>query len=366
MDKLGQLTKIAIKGFKSIKECDVDLRSINVLIGANGAGKSNFMCVFELIQSVLGRGLNYYAGKKGTETLFYNGKKETNTIVVELNFEENDLYSFAIEWTENNSFIFHNERFSIDGTELVDDVGHNQSNVLNVLRRWTNESGTKILNIMLNPGWIVYRFQDTTSSSRIKSEHNVSNCAAFFSDGRNLAAFLYRLKRHFPKEYADILSAVQLVAPYFSDFVLEPNELNEELIFLRWQQKESGDIFYASQLSDGTLRFICLATLLLQPALLQMSVIIIDEPELGLHPFAIAIFAELVKKASVNKQIILSTQSVELLNNFSAEDIIVVDKHENGSKFRRLELDKLTEWLEDDYTLGELWNKNILGGRFAQ
>ena len=138
------------------------------------------------------------------------------------------------------------------------------------------------------------------------------------------------------------------------DFELEPMEYNRELIVLRWLQKGCEDIFNASQLSDGTLRFICLATLLLQPAELQPATIIIDEPELGLHPFAITIFAELVKKVAVNKQVILSTQSVELLNNFEAEDVVVVDRGENGSEFKRLDPAKLAEWLEDDYTLGEL------------
>jgi len=188
-------------------------------------------------------------------------------------------------------------------------------------------------------------------------------------DGSNLAAFLYRLREHYPAEYGNILWAVQMIAPYFKDFILEPNEHNEELIFFRWQEKGCEEIFNPSQLSDGTLRFICLATLLLQPKKLQPATIIIDEPELGLHPFAITIFAEMVQKAAVDKQIILATQSVELLNNFDPEDVVVVDKNENGSDFKRiydrLSPQQLADWL-DDYSLGELWNKNIFGGRFAR
>jgi predicted ATPase len=200
----------------------------------------------------------------------------------------------------------------------------------------------------------------------MKVEHNLSNSKVLQWDASNLAAFLYRLKKHYPPVYRNILNSIQLVAPYFKDFELEPMEYNQELIVFRWLQKDCEDIFNASQLSDGTLRFICLATLLLQPTELQPATIIIDEPELGLHPFAITIFAELVNKAAFNKQIILSTQSVELLNNFEPEDVIVVDRGKNGSVFKRLDSAKLVDWLEDDYTLGELWNKNILGGRFSQ
>ncbi len=178
-------------------------------------------------------------------------------------------------------------------------------------------------------------------------------------DAANLAAFLYRLKNHFKQNYEEIVDTIRLVAPYFSDFVLDPQEGNEEQIVLRWRQTGCEDIFNASQLSDGTLRFICLTTLLLQPHELQPATIIVDEPELGLHPYAITIFAEMVRQLSNEKQIIISTQSVELLNEFDVEDVIVVDRSDNGSEFRRLDSEQLKLWLDGDYTLGDLWKKNI-------
>ena len=180
-------------------------------------------------------------------------------------------------------------------------------------------------------------------------------------DAANLAAFLFRLKSNYKKNYDEIVRTIQLIAPYFSDFVLEPQEGNEEQIVLKWQQKGCDDIFNASQLSDGTLRFICLATLLLQPHELQPATIVVDEPELGLHPYAITIFSEMVKQLSDEKQIIISTQSVELLNEFDVEDVIVVDRGENGSEFKRLDEEELDAWLEEDYALGDLWKKNVLG-----
>lgn len=362
-EKLGKLTKIAISGFKSIKECELDINALNVLIGSNGAGKSNLLSALELLQSVLSRALSYYAGKKGAETLFYNGKEVTDSILAEFHFGD-DVYSFEVEWTENNSLVFRSESLVIDGKELLGEGGHTESKALNFLR--TMSHNTEISKIMMNPGWIVYRFQDTTASSRKKSEQNILNDVAFMADGQNLPAFLYRLKESFPKDYAAILRAVQMVAPFFEDFVLAPKELNEEQIVLRWKHKTSGRICGASQLSDGTLRFICLATLLLQPADLQPVVLIIDEPELGLHPFAISIFAEMVHKAAVDRQIILATQSTDLLNCFTADDIIVVDYGKDGSKFERKSSESLAYWLENDYSLGELWNNNVLGGRFAR
>ncbi|MBQ3946742.1 MAG: AAA family ATPase, partial [Alphaproteobacteria bacterium] len=214
--------------------------------------------------------------------------------------------------------------------------------------------------------WRVYHFHDTSRTAKVKQEHNISNNKSLMFDAANLAAFLYRLKHNYTKSYNEIVETIRLIAPYFDDFVLEPQERNAEVIVLKWHQKGCEDIFNASQLSDGTLRFICLTTLLLQPDTLQPATIIVDEPELDLHPYAITMFAEMVKQVSAQKQVIISTQSVELLNEFDVEDVVVVNKDSNGAtSFRRLDEESLKIWL-DDYSLGDLWQKNILGGRLSK
>lgn len=212
----------------------------------------------------------------------------------------------------------------------------------------------------------MYHFHDTSRTAKVKQEHNISNNQALMFDASNLAAFLYRLKNNHGKSYDEIIETIRLIAPYFDDFMLEPQEGNAEQIVLKWHQKGCEDVFNASQLSDGTLRFICLTTLLLQPSELQPATIIVDEPELGLHPYAITMFAEMVKQVAAKKQIIISTQSVELLNEFSVEDVVVVNKDDDGaSTFNRLDEDELELWLED-YSLGDLWKKNVLGGRLSK
>ena len=359
-ERKEQLNRVVIRGFKSIKECELDLNNINVLIGANGSGKSNFISIFEMLRMILSRELAFYAGKKGgAGTLLYNGAKVTDSIVMEFYVGEN-VYGFELEATENDSLIFREEHYE-STSSLWGDGGHVESKL-------SDAKGDSLVGLMDTEDWlldphIVYQFHDTSSSSRIKRENIVANSVRLLSDARNLAAYLYRLKQSFPKEYSNILCAIQMVAPFFDDFVLEPKELNEEQIILKWKKKGCDDVFNAAQFSDGTLRFICLATLLLQPTELQPATIIIDEPELGLHPFAITILAEMVQKAAVNKQVILATQSAELLDNFDVDDVIVVDSGENGSEFKRLDEKQLKLWLENDYTLGELWNKNIFGGR---
>ena len=357
-----QLSKIVIKGYKSIKDCSLELENLNVLIGSNGAGKSNFMSVFLLFRNVVVHNLARYTGIKGVNSFFYNGTKFTDSVSIELHFNAY-IYAFELEASEYNNLIFSKERIEAGGLAWEAE-GHNET-------KW--EEGCQKVNLdsdglrVLSNGMLhLYHFNDTGSSSRIKREHNLSHNNILMWDASNLAAFLYRLQKHYNIEYKKIVKAVQRIAPYFKDFVLQPEEENNELIFLRWQERGRDTIFNPSQLSDGTLRFICLATLLLQPMALQPETIIIDEPELGLHPYAMTIIAELVKKAAAKKQVILATQSAEFLDHFEPENIIVVDRTANGSMFKRLNEERLKAWLEDDYSLGELWNKNLFGGRVAR
>ena len=358
------ISKIRIDGFKSIEHCDLSLNRINVLIGSNGAGKSNFISFFVMLQNILSHNLAVFVGQSGLDSLFFNGRKQTSEISAEIFFGSNS-YGFDLVPTDDNRLIFRQEYFGYHGrfenTSLVSS-GHSES-------LWhkgvSNNLSQYVVPILEQQSWRVYHFHDTSRFAPVKTEHNLANDKFLTANASNLAAFLYRLRKNFESSYFEILESIRLIAPFFDDFELEPNESNPEKIVLKWKQKGCEDIFNASQLSDGTLRFICLATLLLQPVELQPVTIIVDEPELGLQPYAIAVFAEMVKRASYRKQIIISTQSVEMLNEFDVEDVVVVNRDQERSVFQRLDADELRDWLDNDYSLGELWNKNVLGGRLS-
>ncbi len=210
--------------------------------------------------------------------------------------------------------------------------------------------------------WKLYHFHDTGDSAMVKQRHGISDNRYLRQDASNLAAFLYLLKHHFPIYYQRIVKTIQLIAPFFGDFDLHPQLDNAEQIELEWTEKNADIPFKAYHLSDGTLRFICLATLLLQPEEYIPDLILIDEPELGLHPYAIKVLASLLKTASKTKQIIISTQSIALLDEFEPEDVIVADRAEGWAHLQRLDTKALPDWL-DKYSLGELWQKNMLAGR---
>ena len=210
--------------------------------------------------------------------------------------------------------------------------------------------------------WQVYHVHDTSKSSILRKTAKLHDNASLRPDGANLPAFLYRLKQKHPESYRLIRRTVQRVAPFFDDFLLIPDPLNEETIRLAWKHRDSDQYFGASSLSDGSLRFIVLATLFLQPESLRPSLILVDEPELGLHPFAITLLAAMIQQAAANTQVILSTQSPQLLDHFAPEDVLVAERIAGGTQLTRLDSNRLAEWLED-YSLGQLWEKNEIGGR---
>jgi predicted ATPase len=210
--------------------------------------------------------------------------------------------------------------------------------------------------------WRVYHFHDTGTSSPMKKTGDVNDNRFLRPDGSNLAAFLFFLRHRHEVSYSLLRRTVQRVAPFFDDFQLEPQRLNPDKIRLEWRHKGSDAYFDAASLSDGTLRFIALATLFLQPEEHRPSVILVDEPELGLHPLAITLLASLVKQAAVKTQVIVSTQSPLLLDHFQPEDILVADRVKGATQLTRLDSERLLPWLEN-YSLGELWEKNEIGGR---
>jgi predicted ATPase len=208
-------------------------------------------------------------------------------------------------------------------------------------------------------GCRVFHFHDTSRDAPVKQQGYASDSQSLHPDAGNLAAVLLRMRDGDRGRYQRIVRTLKQVAPFFRDFVLKP-ELAPDRVRLRWLQEGSDTVLPADALSDGTLRFICLTTLLGQPEL--PGLIVLDEPELGLHPFAIVQLAGMLRAASQESQVLLATQSVTLMNQFELGDLVVVERRDGASVFERPDPDRLSEWLEE-YSLGELWEKNLLGGR---
>ncbi|NHZ79781.1 AAA family ATPase [Massilia sp. CCM 8695] len=361
MATVGRLQHIALAGFRSIKQLSLDLAPLNILIDANGAGKSNFLSFFSLMNRLAEKGLQLHvrAQLNGADRALYFGRKVTQRLAVDLQFPFN-RYRAVLVPTNDDTLVFESEAVLVHGRE-TGDAGRLNSQAL--AAPGSAESGLAQAG-MGSPArhvarclqdWKVYHFHDTSDSARVKGAYSIHATERLLPQGDNLAAFLYHIRE--TGNYQRIVRAIQRVAPFFHDFIFLP-EANE-LIRLRWKHTGSDDYFDANMLSDGTLRFMCIATLLQQPAM--PSIILLDEPELGLHPFAMHLLAAMMRSASESTQIIASTQSVTLANQFGWRDVVVVDQNSEGSQFRRLQEHEVAAWMEQ-YKLGDVWEMNALGG----
>jgi predicted ATPase len=297
--------------------------------------------------------------------MLHFGRKVTDELNLHFDFEPN-AYRCTLVPTSEDTLVFGDETMFYRSSEEYDSPwdqrlgsGHKETKLHEESQRF---SYTAIADHILHSinSWQVYHFHDTSEQAKVKSAGEVDDNRYLRPDAGNLAAFLYLLRETQRDAYRNIVDAIKMVAPFFDDFNLHPDRLNTRKIRLEWQERGSDAYFGAHALSDGTLRFISLATLLLQPEL--PTTILLDEPELGLHPYAIAVLADLLSSAATRTQIIVSTQSVTLIDHLSLEDLVVVDREGGESTFRRLSKKELSSWL-DEYTLGDLWEKNVFGGR---
>lgn len=362
------IEKVIISNYKSIRNLELPLQSINVLIGSNGVGKSNLISFFELAKSIIEKRFGRYTLEKGgIDNLLYRTRRESDCINGLLDFDNTNAFFFTLRPTQSNKGYI----------ELTGDYFNKSRNNEKKYTSWnqtiwdsTVEESCLLDNTKWRAGYIrnhfksftIYHFHDTSTKSPMRGECEIYDNDLLRDNGSNLAAYLYRLQQTDEKGFKLIEGVVRSIAPYFKCFKLRPNPINPNKISLEWEEKDTDMYLNGYSFSDGTIRFIALATLLLQTN--TPKVIIIDEPELGLHPAAINKFAEMIKKASFNSQIILSTQSTNLVNCFEPKNIVVVDREGGQSVFKRLSNEELSIWLNEyEYSLSDMWEKNLIGGQ---
>jgi len=370
-NSMARLRSIQITGWKSIQNIDppLELGPINVLIGANGSGKSNFVSFFKFLNELVAERLRTYIGRLGgAGSVLHFGSNMTPTLQAELNVEQETRhcrYSFCLALSVPDVLLFIDERFILEPpdypgprTNSASVGGHRESNIRQMAEQ--GDQSALVLRAVLSQ-CRVFHFHNTSDTAKIRLTDYIEANQHLYSDGGNLAAMLYLYQQTKPAVYRRILATIRKVMPVFDDFVLEPQRLNPKNILLNWKQSDSEYVFGPHQLSDGTLRAMALITLFLQPEEDLPDLIVLDEPELDLHPHAIEIVVGLIRAASRKTQVILTTQSTRFLDHFEPEEVIVSDFEAGHSVFRRLQADELQDWLED-YSVGELWENNVLGG----
>jgi len=364
---MANLDKLTIKGFKSIRELvDFELTDLNVIIGANGAGKSNLISFFRMLRAFIDGNLSRYVSDNGgAGDLLFNGRKTTDKMFFEMHFG-NRGFCFTLVPTPNNTCSVENEARYYENSyirgrwwELGDSPDGKSKMAREVSEETADADNSKHVYDAIK-SWQIYHFHDTGPQAGMRHYEIVEDSKILRQDAANIGPFLLKLKEKFQPEYKAIVVAIRTVIPFFDDFILEPQQSGpKSQVNISWNQRGSDYPMQPYHLSDGSIRFICLATALLQPD--PHSTIIIDEPELGLHPAAIVTLAELIQVAAQKTQVIVATQSPMLIDQFEIGDIIVAGRKDGASIFTRLDEKDFTEWLKD-YSVGELWTKNVIAG----
>jgi predicted ATPase len=359
-----RLTRITLRGFKTIKDLtDFGPGDLTVLIGPNGAGKTNFISFFRMLSWAMappGQLQVYVAQQGGASALLHDGPSATQRIeailTLNTNVATND-YGFVLSYAAGDSLLFTDEWYVYERrgqfrkpTNLG--AGHRESQLM-------ERPGTAKVILGMLQRIIVHQFHNTSQTARIRGKWDVLDNRWLKEDGANLASFLHRLAKEHPHYYNRIQDTLRLILPFFAAFELYPEYGS---VLLRWREIGSDQVFNASQASDGMLRAMALVALLQQPEADLPNMLILDEPELGLHPYAIEVLASLIRSASKHVQVVVATQSVSLIDRFDPNDIVVSDRKHRETSFKRLDNADLSEWLES-YTLSELWEKNVVGGR---
>jgi predicted ATPase len=366
----SKLERLEIEGFTSIVESSLALGGINVLVGANGAGKSNLVRAFELLGRIVDEDLRVHVAASGGASSLLNASGPARRIKLNLNWSTGATESgYTAELVPaDEGLFFIDERISFQKPPYDEpwthtiDRGHRETKLHETIALRGRGQAAASAVVDLLKGCRVYHFHDTSNDAPVKQMVSTADNLTLRPDAGNLASVLLGLRdgegAAGSVAYRRIVGAVRQVAPFFRDFVLEPE--SNDRVRLRWRESGSDAVFSAHQMSDGTLRFICLASLLLLPRLPPL--VVLDEPELGLHPYAIVALASLLRRAAVRSQVVMATQSVTLMNQFELPELVVVERGRTGSVFTRPDPDLLRDWLQD-YSLGELWEKNVLGGR---
>ena len=370
----ARIQSVSIRGFRSLRDVQLhNLPDATVIIGANGSGKSNIIRFFDMLSWMLkSRKLGEFIEQQGgADDQLYRGNKVTPRMEAEIQLRttrgRND-YGFSLAYGSPDRFFFSTEQFRFSNSDIAGDSqwtylegGHREARIVEAAQGAIPEANSTTASVIVNllRNCTAFQFHDTSVSSNIKKTWDVDDNLRLRSDGGNLAAVLHRLERHNIKKYDLICTHIGRILPVFDRFDIEESYGRVQL---RWRAKGTDRTFGAHLTSDGSLRFFALVTLLNLPPEMMPDVILLDEPELGLHPAAINLVGNMIQSVSAQRQAIIATQSPLLVDCFDLDGVVVLDLHDDATVLRRLDRQQFERWL-DDFTTGELWQQNLLGGR---
>ena len=361
----GRITEVSVSGFRSLSHIEkLQLPQLTVLIGANGVGKSSFLHFFEMLGWMLrDRKLQDYVVRRGGgDDQLFMGARVTTQIDAEVHLaigENVNAYQFSMtHLSAGDSLLVTREAYRTFEEDAADSPWVNLSGFgkESVLPDQDDSAARSICGLLRQS--TTYQFHDTSANASLRQRWDVSDSVRLRPDGGNLAAVLLDLRENDAMRYRQLVQQIQRVFPTLEDFVLEPVAGK---VLLRWRGRYSDKVFGAHLTSDGSLRLFCLMTLLCLPDDRLPAILFFDEPELGLHPHAITLVSEMLKRVAQRRQIFVATQSPYMVDCFDLENIIVADAHNGATTLKNLPREQYQHWLDDDHLLSDIWLKTPIG-----
>lgn len=366
----NRIHSLHIKGFRSLADVRIaKLPNPAVLLGANGSGKSNLLRFFEMVTSMLQQpGLGHFVQfHGGADDQLFQGTVATSRIDASVGLlaeAAQHEYRFSLEYAHPDRLLFADEALGFGQAENMVwhrfGGGHDEAKLPYAK---TETDGACEIAARRFKGFfehcVVHQFHDTSATSRLKVRWDAEESFRLLPHGGNLPSVLLYLSRHDKERFDAICYYVSRILPGFRRFEIE--EAHGKTL-LRWQASGSSKTIGPHLTSDGSLRFFALVTLLNLPAEVLPEIVLLDEPELGLHASAITLIAEMVKSVALKRQVVVATQSPIFVDFFRPHELVVLELDAGQTLVRRPEELDLGPWLEE-YTTGEIWRKNLIGGR---
>ena len=369
----GKIESLRIRGFRSLADVELcNLCNANVLLGANGGGKSNFIRFFEMLSWMLRSRLGEFVGTQGgADDQLHRGKSVTLGMDAQLALRTEAgriEYRFALAHADPDRFVFSDEAFrrtadlAADAPSQHAASGQPEARIVDIAQRspsrGVNATIARVI-VRLLGNCSVHQFRNTSDTSNFRKPWDVEDSNYLRTHGGNLAAVLHRLEQEDLGRFELICRHVRRVLPMFDRFRIVESHGQ---VSLRWTAVGTDKTFGAHVTSDASFRFFALVTLLNLPPGMLPSVLLLDEPELGLHPTAVTLVGGMIKSLAANRQIIVATQSPLLVDAFDLEEILVLNLADGRTTFSRPEGAGFAQWIEEGYTTGEIWQKNLIGG----
>ncbi len=379
-----KIKRIKISGFRRLLAIDLPVRPFMVLIGANGVGKTSFLDAFSTLSASASGNLNSILSQfGGISNLLTRGKIEDLSFLVDMTAPGHQPLEYELRLSSKGTgYAISGEVLCQQPDDFDKTFRHIDSSDGDIRYYETEE------NRLVRPDWehnpletslaqvpkmyrqpeelrrilataTQYHVLDVGPRAPVKMPQPMKPATLPGPDGGDLVPYLYYLREGDRDRYEVIIDSLRTAFPDFEELNFPP--VAAGLLAMTWKDKKFSKPIYMNELSEGTLRFLWLVSLLQSPNL--STVTMIDEPEVSLHPELLSLLADLMREAAKRTQLIVATHSDRFIRFLSPDEVVVMDVDDDGCASATwadsLDLD---QWLAE-YSLDEVWRMGRMGGR---